>query len=107
MKSSTSQSKQSLCKELKFISFNATNISIILQFKTYESCEKESCKNSTGYSCMAGSVIPSTGEIGVACCKDCFPASAKIILKNGKTVTMSELQIGDAVKSGELTFFII
>ena len=39
-------------------------------------------------------------------CCNCFPASAKVSLENGKSVTMSGLQIGDAVKSGELTFII-
>ena len=36
-------------------------------------------------------------------CGNCFPASAKVSLKNGKSVTMSKLQKGDAVKSGKLT----
>ena len=36
-----------------------------------------------------------------ACCPSgCFPATAKTNLKNGKTVAMSELKIGDQVKTG-------
>ena len=30
----------------------------------------------------------------------CFPSEAKVSLENGKSVTMSELQIGDKVKIG-------
>ena len=30
----------------------------------------------------------------------CFPSMAKVKLKNGKTVTMSELEIGDRVQTG-------
>ena len=45
-------------------------------------------------------------DLNIYECCDCFPASAKVSLENGKSVTMSELQIGDAVKSGELTFII-
>ena len=31
---------------------------------------------------------------------DCFPGTAKVNLHNGKSVKMSELQIGDQVKTG-------
>ena len=31
----------------------------------------------------------------------CFPSSARVILENGKSVTMSELQIGDRVQTGK------
>ena len=31
----------------------------------------------------------------------CFPSAVKVNLKNGKTVRMTELQIGDQIKSGE------
>ena len=30
----------------------------------------------------------------------CFPSTAKVNLKDGKVVTMSELKIGDQVKTG-------
>ena len=30
----------------------------------------------------------------------CFPSMAKVMLENGKSVIMSELQIGDKVKTG-------
>ena len=41
----------------------------------------------------------------IGCC-NCFPAFAKISLENGQSVTMSELQIGEKVKSGEFTCFL-
>ena len=31
---------------------------------------------------------------------NCFPSSARVMLENGKSVTMSELQIGDKVQTG-------
>ena len=30
-------------------------------------------------------------------CPDCFPSTSKVSLENGKTITMSELQVGDKV----------
>ena len=30
----------------------------------------------------------------------CFPATARLTLENGKSITMSELQIGDKVQTG-------
>ena len=40
------------------------------------------------------------------CPKGCFPAASKVSLENGKSVTMSELQVGDKVKTGKaLTVF--
>ena len=39
--------------------------------------------------------------------KECFPSTAKINLENGNVITMSELQIGDRVKTGrKINFFI-
>ena len=32
--------------------------------------------------------------------KPCFPSEGKVETENGKTVTISELQIGDKVKAG-------
>ena len=34
----------------------------------------------------------------------CFPSAARVNLQTGETVTMSELQIGDRVQTGELNF---
>ena len=31
---------------------------------------------------------------------DCFPSTSTVNLENGKTVTMSELQVGDKVQIG-------
>ena len=30
----------------------------------------------------------------------CFPSTAKVTLNNGKSITMSELEIGDKVQTG-------
>ena len=38
-------------------------------------------------------------ECGLNDC-DCFPSTATVNLENGKTVTMSELQLGDKVQTG-------
>ena len=32
--------------------------------------------------------------------KDCFPSDVKVILESGQSVVMSELRIGDKVKTG-------
>ena len=39
----------------------------------------------------------------------CFPSAAKVTLKNGKLVTMSELKIGDKVQTGnkEIKFSLV
>ena len=34
------------------------------------------------------------------CSSICFPATAKVTLQNGKSATMSDLQIGDYVQTG-------
>ena len=40
------------------------------------------------------------------CPKGCFPAASKVSLENGKSVTISELQIADKLKTGRaLTVF--
>ena len=36
--------------------------------------------------------------------KKCFPSMAKVNVENGESVTMSELQIGDKVKTGTNMF---
>ena len=35
--------------------------------------------------------------------KECFPSTAQLILENGKSVAMSELQVGDRVQTGILS----
>ena len=37
----------------------------------------------------------------------CFPSSARIYLENGNIIAMSELQIGDQVKTGKKSFVIL
>ena len=37
----------------------------------------------------------------------CFPSASKVKLKNGKSVMMSELQIGDQVQTGTVAGFLI
>ena len=39
---------------------------------------------------------------GLTCCA-CFPATARVALESGKSVTMSELQMGDRVQTGRET----
>ena len=38
------------------------------------------------------------------CCSRCFPSEARVSLENGKSVSMSELQIGDKVQTGRNNF---
>ena len=45
-----------------------------------------------------------------SCCgcgrkKSCFPSASKVNLDSGKSVTMSELQLGDRVKIGKKVYF--
>ena len=82
--------------------FNVTNILITLQYPTYAVCRADCTMEH--YSCTEVLDL-ADGDRGIGCC-NCFPASAKISLENGKSITMSDLQIGDAVKSGELTFIL-
>ena len=74
-------------------------ILIALQYKDITKCYA-ACK--PGWICDRARV---GGEYWLECC-ECFPESAKVSLENGKSVIMSELQIGDAVKSGELIFIL-
>ena len=38
----------------------------------------------------------------------CFPSTSRVTLENGKSVAMSELQIGDRVKTGNsMGFFLV
>ena len=39
--------------------------------------------------------------------KSCFPSQTKIKLENGEIVTMSELQEGDKVQTGNKTFPVL
>ena len=81
------------------------HILIALQYDDKPKCQAAGCKD--GFSC--GPVQNwDTKEMGYACCNvpDCFPASAKVALENGKSVAMSELKIEDTVKSGELAFIL-
>ena len=45
-----------------------------------------------------------------SCCdcgssRACFPSTSKVNLESGKSVTMSELQLGDRVKTGKKVYF--
>ena len=44
-----------------------------------------------------------------SCCdcgsSSCFPSTSKVNLESGKSVTMSELQLGDRVKTGKKSLF--
>ena len=44
------------------------------------------------------------GCIIVVANRACFPSVAKVKVENGKSVTMSELQIGDRVQTGKKSF---
>ena len=49
--------------------------------------------------------IPQTSNADLNCCScsssdNCFPATSKVKLMNGKSVPMSELQVGDEVQTG-------
>ena len=39
-------------------------------------------------------------------CAPCFPGEASVSLENGKSLTMSELQIGDKVQTGKCKCFL-
>ena len=42
------------------------------------------------------------------CSSPCFPSEASLILENGTSVAMSQLQVGDKVQTGKLnsTYFV-
>ena len=54
--------------------------------------------NDDGYDCFRGATCDTCQCTGK--CAECFPSSAKVRLENGKSVTMSELQIKDQVQTG-------
>ena len=57
------------------------------------------------YHCCEG--IPTrTKAPGASSSSSCFPSSASVNLQNGKSVTMSDLQIGDKVQTGTCICFI-
>ena len=72
-------------------------LQISLQYDTNADCEPHCTDKERECTSTTTAGNPS----GFKCCHKCFPASAKVHLQNGKIVTMSELGIGDAVKSGE------
>ena len=41
------------------------------------------------------------------CYLGCFPSTARVNLENGKSVMMSELQVGDIVQTGNIDFFLM
>ena len=56
--------------------------------------------------CLCG--VCENGVGGLKCCGNCppppvhcFPITARVSLESGKSVTMSELQIGDRVQTGK------
>ena len=51
------------------------------------------CDN-TYHCCVAPPPPPPASE-------NCFPSSARLMLESGKSVTMSELKIGDRIETGE------
>ena len=78
-------------------------------------CECGTCKiDSLTYCCACGCrcgtcfIDPSLADLltpqgfhGAVCCHcKCFPSIARVSLENGKSKTMTELQIGDKVQTG-------
>ena len=65
-------------------------------------CIVEYCD--TAYRCWDGwKIYCCYPDEDVEVCKKkrCFPSTAKLNLKNGESVTMSELQVGDRVQTGK------
>ena len=63
--------------------------------------ETEWCEES--YSCWTGGAKQKccfTENKTPDCENNCFPSTAKVNLENGKSVRMSELQVGDKVQTG-------
>ena len=75
------------------------NISILLQDLW---CHNHHCQ--TAYGCWKGwelrSCWPPENYDGCHANKGCFPSSVKVRLEDGKSVAMSDLQIGDRVQTG-------
>ena len=64
------------------------------------------CPDDHAYCCNCGDTVifnvemlDEDGRLNVGC----FPATSVINLENGKLVTMSELQVGDKVKTGKMS----
>ena len=73
------------------------NGKVCIAWSKNEICKFDGCR----YSCW-----PDYGS----CCscgkkKKCFPSTSKVNLDSGKSVTMSELQLGDRVKIGKKSLF--
>ena len=65
-------------------------------------CYCERLQGVSDCSCGSGCYCETAENSGQHECCDCrcFPSTAKVNLQNGKTLTMSELQIGDKVQTG-------
>ena len=61
-----------------------------------EVCEAHGCKPE----CPAEWNRDVPGQRRCKHCGECFPATARLSLENGKSVTMSELRVGDRVQTG-------
>ena len=47
------------------------------------------------------------GERQCKKCNKCFPATARLSLENGKSIMMSELQVGDRVQTGNVSWWVV
>ena len=76
---------------------------IIFSSKTFQRdyCGLQGCK-----ACKVSGFVPPYHCCN--CSSTCFPSEASLILENGKSVAMSQLQVGDKVETGKLnsTYFV-
>ena len=102
---------------------------VVLQIEKHECLFKtayRTCGNPKNYACLAWSPSPFCQldrnilcknvcwPTFIACCdctkrnnSGCFPSSSKVNLENGKSVLMSDLQLGDQVQTGKKKFILI
>ena len=89
----------------------STSILVILSqeifFQVRQACAGVKGCNAGG--CSWCDRYTDSGTCRACCCNgdgSCFPAVSKVYLENGKSVTMSELQIGDRVQTGISTLLL-
>ena len=82
-----------------------------IETQTWHCCNTDAVPECPPYPPLPTTTPPPTPTTTTAvededCETNCFPSSAKVLLKNGKPVSMSELKVGDRVQMGTYIYFI-
>ena len=71
-----------------------------IETQTWHCCDIDEAPRCPPYPPLPTTTPPQTTTPEADCDENCFPSAANVLLENGKTITMSELQTGDRVQTG-------